>query len=107
MEYSGKGKFVPYKEYLSVFIGVGGDYAAKSIKLPLIRYGLLARCFLLQNSPSDILGYRYILYGSGLFLGYTQYDNQRQFGLPAEENRTDTEYNISEFYSIGFIIPDI
>ena len=26
-----KGKFVPYKEYLSVFIGVGGDYALQRV----------------------------------------------------------------------------
>lgn len=43
-----EGKQVPYKEYLSVFIGIGGEYTYSSI-LGLITFGFGAGCYLIMN----------------------------------------------------------
>ena len=61
-----KGKFVPYKEYLSVFIGVGGDYALQRVlnylsfgtgcwlvvfyyEIPLLTFSVIGTFFMVQG----------------------------------------------------------
>lgn len=41
-----EGKYVPYKEYLSVFLGVGGDYSLSTV-LGYVSFG--AGCYLIMN----------------------------------------------------------
>ena len=96
-----EGKYVPYKEYLSIFAAVGGNYSAAYL-LGFLSFG--TGCYLVafyyEIPIPDLYRHQRLFHCFRLFLEHSEYGCRCELGFSAEEDGAEIQRRLSDLYRL-------